>query len=155
VLTRDIGPDIKHGIAHIAKIIKTDAYAIKCQASVPSLFVAFTCIFVLASQGGNFPLPSGDEAVWHYIGYAWSYWGVLPYTGTIDNKGMGIYSLYALTSLIFGVNFTAAKVVGALCTLTTAIFIYRFVSGELGRKAGIFAATLYLLTSAWSIVGCA
>src|SRR5438046_1360445 len=67
---------------------------------------------------------TGDEAVWHYIGFSWVKLGVPPYRGTVDNKGPGIFLLYALSSLLFGVNFLIPRIAGWIAELVTALALY-------------------------------
>ena len=89
-----------------------------------------------------------DEAIWHYVGRAWLRSGLLPYTGTFENKTPGIFYLFAVSDWLAGVNFWLPRLFGILVSALTGLGIYAIGRRLAGRSVGLLALLLYGLTTA-------
>lgn len=94
----------------------------------------------------SFLAPIGnDEGTWGYIGRIWVHNGQAPYIGAVENKTPAIFILYAISHALFGANIWFPRLLAILFSTLTAVFIYRFTSKIAGRRAAIFATTIFVL----------
>jgi hypothetical protein len=92
---------------------------------------------------------SFDEAIWHYIGRNWFRHGMVPYSGGIDNKSPLIFLIYGISDTLFGVNYWFPRILGTIVESTGIYFLYRIANKFAGKRAGIFAMSIYGLSLLW------
>jgi len=90
-----------------------------------------------------------DEGLWGYQGWLWVHYGSPPYIGSVENKGPGIASLFAIGELVFGHQYWFARMMGILCLLATGWLLYRIGERWRDRWTGLIAMSVYCLASAW------
>jgi len=90
-----------------------------------------------------------DEGMWNYIGNLWTMHGSPPYTGALENKTPGIFLVYALSNLLFGVNIFFPRFLGIAAILLTSWFLFRMTRKLSNPTAGIFAMILFAFTMPW------
>lgn len=89
---------------------------------------------------------SHDEGVWAYIARIWYNDHIVPYTGVIDNKALGMVYLNVVSYALFGINGWFLRVAGILATLMTAVLLLLTAKTIAGNKsAGVFTMALFLL----------
>jgi 4-amino-4-deoxy-L-arabinose transferase-like glycosyltransferase len=93
-----------------------------------------------------------DEGMWSYIGRIWSEHNIPPYVGAIENKTPGIFELFAISHILFGVNIFFVRALGAIAILFSSLTVY-LISRELHTHlAGIFSMVIFGLTMTWSLL---
>ncbi len=96
---------------------------------------------------------SFDEAMWHYIGRNWFRYGLVPYTGGVDNKSPLIFAIFGLSDKLFGVNYWFPRVLGTLCQSVGIYYIYKIAKHMAGREAGMLGMLFYGLALLWHTTG--
>lgn len=99
--------------------------------------------------GISFFAPMGvDEGVWSYIGMVWVKYGLPPYAGSMDDKTPGIHLLYALSYLLWGVNYLFVRILGAGALGGAAAIVYLLVKRLYHARAGIITMLFFGLSMA-------
>jgi hypothetical protein len=111
-----------------------------------SVFLAISIINLFIMLDGQM---SNDEGIWNYIGRVWCQNSIPPYIGTIENKTPAIFELFALSNILFGINYYFVRVLGLMAICWSSLTLY-----AMGRKfhspfAGIFSMIIFGLTMAW------
>ena len=88
-----------------------------------------------------------DEGIWNYVAHAWRHFGLPPYIGTLENKTPGIFYLYYLCDLLFGVTWWFPRLLGVIVSALTGWGIYAFTARLRGHATGMLALTIFGLTS--------
>ncbi|HYJ37136.1 MAG TPA: glycosyltransferase family 39 protein [Chitinophagaceae bacterium] len=96
---------------------------------------------------------SFDESIWHYIGRNWLRYGLIPYTGGVDNKCPFMFAIYGFSDLLFGLNYWFPRILGALAQTIGIFFLFKLVEKIVGYKAAIVAISIYGLSLAWKSTG--
>jgi Dolichyl-phosphate-mannose-protein mannosyltransferase len=109
------------------------------------LFIAQLAITLLTDG----QVLSFDEAMWQYIGRNWFRHGLVPYAGGVDNKSPLIFAIYGLSDRLFGVNYWFPRLLGTIVQTLGIYFLYKIAIGIGGRRAGIFALSIYGLSLLW------
>src|SRR5215467_8994319 len=94
-----------------------------------------------------------EEAMWQYIGRNWFRNGLTPYSGGVDNKSPLIFAIFGLSDKLFGTNFWFPRIIGTLCQSVGLYFVYKTARHVAGKRAGVFALTLYGLSLLWKNTG--
>jgi hypothetical protein len=107
------------------------------------LFLAFLGLLLLViHSAGRFMGP--DEGMWSYMARVWSENGIVPYSGTIDNKPPGILLLYYISHSLFGTNVWFPRALGMLASFGTSLCLYWIIRRLAHRTAGIIGMVLYI-----------
>ncbi|MGC8894338.1 MAG: ArnT family glycosyltransferase [candidate division WOR-3 bacterium] len=113
----------------------------------PWLIAGF--VFLVLWFVGRVPDIAIDESLWSYIANLWVRYGVPPYVGAIENKSPGIFEVFALTNLLFGVNYWLPRLLGVL-SMAAATLLISYLGRVLhGRLAGAFAGVIFGLMMSW------
>lgn len=103
--------------------------------------LGFTLLFV-HSQG---EVMDTNEGIWSYMGRVWADNGLVPYTGTINNKPPGIFLLYYYSYLLFGTNVWFTRLVGDMASMGASLCLFGFVRRIGGSVcAAAISAGLYI-----------
>jgi len=94
-----------------------------------------------------------DEGIWNYVAHAWRHFGLLPYLGTLENKTPGIFYLFYLSDLCFGVTWWFPRLLGVITTGLTGWGIYALAARVRGHATGMAALTIFGLTSTSNMMG--
>ncbi len=93
-----------------------------------------------------------DEGIWSYIGRIWSKNSIPPYVGAIENKTPGIFELYAISNILFGINIFFVRGLGILSIVLSSIVVF-FIGRKLHSPlAGIFGMYVFGLTMTWDLL---
>ena len=107
-------------------------------------------VFLVLWFVGHVPDISIDEGFWNYIGNLWVRYGIPPYVGAVENKSPAIFELFALSNILFGINYWFPRLLGVLSMAATT-FLLCYLGRRLhGRAAGAFAGLLFGFTMSWS-----
>lgn len=111
-------------------------------------FLLLTILLIISSNGKM----GSDEGIWSYIGRIWSKNSIPPYVGAIENKTPGIFELYAIANILFGVNIFFVRGLGVLSNVLSSLIVF-----YIGRKlhslfAGIFGMYIFGLTMTWDLL---
>ncbi len=109
-----------------------------------------TVAFVLLWSVGYVSDIAIDEGLWNYIGNLWVHYGIPPYVGAVENKTPGIFEVFALSNLLFGVNYWFPRLLGVLSMAAAALLICYLGRALHGRMAGAFAGVIFALTMSWA-----
>lgn len=109
------------------------------------LLFIFAVLVIITSNGrmGN------DEGIWSYVGRIWVDEGIPPYVGAVENKTPGIFGLYAISYVLFGVNVYFVRALGIISILLTAWTVYHIGKALAGQLAGVFGMIIFGLTMTW------
>ncbi len=99
---------------------------------------------------GHVPDIAIDEGLWNYIANLWVRYGIPPYVGAVENKTPGIFEIFALSNLLFGINYWFPRVLGILSMAATTLLLCYMGRALHGRAAGAFAGVIFGLTMTWS-----
>jgi hypothetical protein len=115
------------------------------------LIISFSLLTILIIISSNGKMGS-DEGIWSYIGRLWSQNRIPPYVGAIENKTPGIFELYAISNVLFGVNIFFVRGLGVLSILISSLIVF-----YIGRKlhslfAGVFGMYIFGLTMTWDLL---
>ena len=111
------------------------------------LFLFFILLFVMSNgHMGN------DEGIWSYMGRVWSENNIPPYVGAIENKTPGIFELFAVSHILFGVNIFFVKLLGVLAILVSSLTVYLIGKKLHTHLAGIFSMVIFGLTMTWRLL---
>lgn len=126
---------------------KNEVFRFLTNPLVILLFI-LTILIVISSNDrmGN------DEGMWSYIGRIWIHNGIPPYVGAIENKTPGIFGLYAVSYILFGVNVLFVRGLGILAILLTSLAVYHIGKAFHGHLAGVFGMTIFGLTMTWKLL---
>jgi hypothetical protein len=103
--------------------------------------LGFALLF-LHSQGRFMGI---DEGIWSYMGRVWADNGLVPYTGTINNKPPGIFLLYYYSYLLFGTNIWFTRLAGDLASMGASLCLFAFVRRISGSVyAAAISVSLYI-----------
>lgn len=112
-------------------------------AILPPVFLgALGFLLLLIHSQGKFM--GTDEGIWSYMGRIWAENGLVPYSGTINNKPPGIFLMYYLSHLLFGTNIWFPRLLGNLASLGTSLCLYRLVRKLSNRAAAAITMALYI-----------
>ncbi|MEI6347760.1 MAG: glycosyltransferase family 39 protein [Bacteroidota bacterium] len=118
--------------------------------SSPLFIVLFLfTIFVLISFNR---VMNNDEGMWSYIGRIWSDNGIAPYLGAVDNKTPGIFEIYAISNLLFGVNVFFVRWLGVALLLLSSFIIYLIAKKLHSRLAGVISMYIFGLSMTWELM---
>jgi Dolichyl-phosphate-mannose-protein mannosyltransferase len=106
-------------------------------------------VFIVISANGRM---GNDEGIWSYIGRIWAQEGVPPYAGAVENKTPGIFGLYAISWILFGVNVHFVRALGIIAVLLTAWTVYQIGKALAGHLAGVFGMLIFGLTMSWHVL---
>lgn len=93
-----------------------------------------------------------DEGMWSYMGRIWSENNIPPYVGAIENKTPGIFELFAISHILFGVNIFFVKMLGVIAILFSSLTVYLIGKKLHSHLAGIFSMAIFGLTMTWRLV---
>ncbi len=126
---------------------KNEVFRLLTNPLVILLFILALLIIISSSDRmGN------DEGIWSYVGRIWVDNGIPPYVGAIENKTPGIFGLYAISHLLFGVNVLFVRGLGIISILLTALTVYHIGKALHGHLAGVFGMTIFGLTMTWALL---
>ena len=111
------------------------------------LFLSFVLLLVVGNGHTG-----GDEGSWGYIGRVWSENNLPPYVGTVENKTPGIFELFALSNILFGVNVFFVRIIGGIAILITSLTVYSIGKKLHSHFAGIFSMAIFGLTMSWYLL---
>lgn len=100
-----------------------------------------------------------EESMWHYIGRNWLRHGMVPYTGGVDNKSPLIFLVFGVSDWLFGVNYWFPRLLGTAVECIGIYYLYKIAvrlassPADDGRRAGIFALSMYALSLLWKMSG--
>jgi len=114
-----------------------------------SLIILLCVLQILLAFNPAYSRLTFDEAIWHYIGRNWFRYGLIPYSGGVDNKSPLIYIIYGLSDLLFGINFWFPRLLAIISQSIGLYFVYRITKYIADDKAGIIALILYGLSLTW------
>jgi len=113
-----------------------------------SLIIAVSVLEILVAFSASWQL-TFDEAIWHYIGRNWFRYGMVPYSGGVDNKSPFIYMIYGTSDLLFGINYWFPRLLAIISQVIGLYFVYRITKHLADNKAGILAIIFYGLSLTW------
>ena len=116
--------------------------------NVDLIAISIFFLLLIASFNGGM---GNDEGMWNYIGRVWTN-GIPPYTGAVDGKPPGIFMLFAISNVLFGVNFWFPRILGILAMVITSMLIYLIGRQLYNPLAGTFAMIMFGLTMAWELM---
>jgi 4-amino-4-deoxy-L-arabinose transferase-like glycosyltransferase len=90
-----------------------------------------------------------DEGWWSYMGRVWSENNLPPYTGVVDYKSPGIFELFAISHILFGINFFFVRALGVIAILFSSLTVYLIGKELHTHLAGICSMVIFGLTMAW------
>ncbi len=90
-----------------------------------------------------------DEGVWATIGKIWVEKHLPPVVGSLDNKNIGLYIIYALSHWMFGQTIVPPRIVGTFAITITALLVYRIGKSFFSWRIGVWAMVIFGLTRAW------
>ncbi len=108
----------------------------------PLFLACLGLLLLVIHSAGRFMGP--DEGMWSYMARVWSENGIVPYSGTIDNKPPGILLLYYISHSLFGTNVWFPRAVGMLASFGTSLCLYWIIRRLAHRTAGIIGMVLYI-----------
>jgi 4-amino-4-deoxy-L-arabinose transferase-like glycosyltransferase len=106
-----------------------------------------TINFIISAFGSM----NNDEGMWNYIGRIWSHNGIPPYSGSVENKTPGIFELFAISNLLFGISTFFVRGLGIIAVLVSAFIVYKISEKLHSKLAGVFSMYLFGLTSTWGM----
>src|SRR5260370_6836946 len=115
-------------------------------ANNPALWVAAVAAPLLLTDAPSFfhRLLDGDEAIYGSIAALMNLGAGVYGQGGVENKGAGIFWVYAITFRVFGTyQMTAVHVVALLVIAATCFLIFLAGRRLAGTRAGILAAIFY------------
>jgi len=93
-----------------------------------------------------------DEGFWQYIAKAWTENGLSPYLCSVENKTPGIYYLYMLSNLLFGVNYMFVRILGIVSILISTVLVKRLIVRFSNESAGMLGMYVFGLSNTWFVV---
>ncbi len=117
--------------------LTTNQYSILCIFFILLLFVM------------SFGSMHFDEGMWSYIGRIWCENNLPPYIGAIDNKTPGIFELFAISHILFGINYFFVRLLGVIAILFASLTVYLIGKELHTHLAGIFSMVIFGLTMTW------
>ena len=115
---------------------------------ISPFFIAVIILLANIYPTFDFPMAT-DEGIWNYVGHIWVHYGVPPYIGSIENKTPGIFYLYAISNLLFGVNFWFPRLLAILSVVATSAVIYLISKTLYNKLAGALAMFLFGAAMSW------
>ncbi|MDR3609718.1 MAG: glycosyltransferase family 39 protein [Ignavibacteriaceae bacterium] len=115
------------------------------------LFILLSILILLLLTSLHYPM-SNDEGMWSYIGRIWTWNRIPPYIGAMENKTPGIMELFAISNILFGVNYIFVRVLGIIAVLLTSMIIYLIGKKLSGHLAGIFSMLIFGFTMIWGFL---
>jgi hypothetical protein len=115
------------------------------------LFILLFLLTLLVIISSNDRM-GNDEGIWSYIGRIWTDNGIPPYVGAVENKTPGIFGLYAISHVLFGVNVLFVRGLGIIAILLTALTVYHIGKALHGHLAGVLGMTIFGLTMTWKLL---
>lgn len=113
------------------------------------LFGAFyVVVLVICIANGKM---GNDEGTWTYMARVWLENDMLPYQEAVDHKPSGIFLLYGVSHVLFGINFWFPRLMAGICIGLTGFCLYRINSDHFSQKAGLISMILYCLTIFWDV----
>ncbi len=109
----------------------------------PALLLGLLGVLFIKAALLDIPSLLNDEGIWHYVGQSWVWHGAAPYVGALENKPPGIFYLYALSALWFGVQAWFVRVLGMLAWLITALSLYGIGRRLADQRTGILLLVLF------------
>ncbi|MHC4418780.1 MAG: ArnT family glycosyltransferase [Planctomycetota bacterium] len=107
------------------------------------LFLAFIGLLLLVIHSAGRSM-GPDEGMWGYMARVWSENGIVPYSGTIDNKPPGILLLYYVSHSLFGTNVWFPRMVGILASFATSLCLYWIIRRLANHTAAIIGVVFYI-----------
>jgi hypothetical protein len=114
-----------------------------------SLLLGFAILQLIISLLTDGFALSFDEAMWHYIGRNWFRYGMVPYSGGVDNKSPLIFVIYGISDRLFGVNYWFPRILGTLVQTGSLWLVYLIGLRISGRRVAILSLTLCGLSFLW------
>lgn len=114
------------------------------------LILLFLFFILLATMSLN--LMGNDEGMWSYMARVWIENNIPPYVGAVENKTPGIFELFAISHILFGVNFFFVRVLGVIAILFSSLTVYLIGKELHTHLAGIFSMVIFGLTMAWHLL---
>lgn len=93
-----------------------------------------------------------DEGLWSYIGRVWVENDMPPYKYTVENKNPAIFEVYALSHILFGVNYMFVRILGILSVIFTMNVLLKITRKLHSNTAGIIAMYIYGLSFTWHLL---
>lgn len=90
-----------------------------------------------------------DEGIWSYMGRIWNRNRIIPYTGAIENKTPGIFYIYAISDIIFGVNPFFARIIGLLSLIGSCILLFHLCKNIYNRISGLISMYIFGFSMTW------
>lgn len=112
------------------------------------LILSTILLFLVASNKYLF----WDEGLWQYIGRIWFRDNVIPYNGVIENKTPGIFILYYISDLLFGVNLFFVRALGIISILVSSFLLFKISKIFHSHLAGILCMYLFVLANTWHLL---
>ncbi|MFZ2170024.1 MAG: glycosyltransferase family 39 protein [Methylococcaceae bacterium] len=113
------------------------------------IFIFLFFILLLVMSNG---VMGSDEGMWSYMGRVWIENNIPPYVGAVDNKTPGIFELFAISHMLFGVNYYFARVLGVMAILFSSLTVYLIGKELHTHLAGIFSMVIFGLTMQWILL---
>jgi len=114
-----------------------------------TLIIIISLLQILVAFNDAYLQLTFDEAIWHYIGRNWFRYGLVPYSGGVDNKSPFIYMIYGISDLLFGINYWFPRLLAIISQSIGLYFVYRITKQLADNKAGIVAIIFYGLSLTW------
>lgn len=114
-----------------------------------NIILALTLLQLFIALFTNGFAMSSDEATWHYIGRNWFRNGLAPYSGGVDNKSPLFFAVFALSDILFGVNYWFPRVFGTICQSIGIFYLYKIADRIAGKRTGIMTISFYGLSVLW------
>ncbi len=93
-----------------------------------------------------------DEGIWNYIGQLWVNYSVPPYTGAVENKTPGIFILFAISNLLFGLNYWFPRLLAVVSIVLASFFLYLLGKRVYNHYAGILSAYIFGISMSWRLM---
>lgn len=90
-----------------------------------------------------------DEGIWSYMGRIWNRNTIIPYAGAIENKTPGIFYIYAISDIIFGVNPFFARIIGFLFLIGSCILLFHLSKNLYNRISGLITMYIFGFSITW------
>ncbi|HEX2949353.1 MAG TPA: glycosyltransferase family 39 protein, partial [Armatimonadota bacterium] len=137
-----------------AETCQTDTAAQPCRISQRAQVVLVSLVLLVLLLVRAFATSPFicDEGIWNYVANAWLHLGLPPYTGALENKAPGIFYLFGLSNVLFGLNFWFTRVLADVLMVLTGVLLYAIAKRLRGHNTAMLTYVLYGLTSSTDVM---
>ncbi len=94
-----------------------------------------------------------DEGIWNYIARMWHLYGLAPYTDLVENKPPGIFYVFYISNILFGLNLWFPRLLAVLSLTATSGVLYLLGKSLHNKTTGLFAMMFFGMCMSSYVVG--